>query len=105
MMGHAMYVFTQDVPIDSDFYARITEGLGPQPPDGLVLHLALQRPEGGLRYVDVWQSEEHCDRFIAQRLHPVIHPLLGELFGENMPPEPGRTVLPVVHAWGSTVTT
>ncbi len=93
------YAFTQDVPIDADFYQRIVAGLGSEIPNGLIVHLAVQRPEGGLRYIDVWESEEDAERFAEERLHPVVHPLLGEIFGEELPPEPERTVLPVIHTW------
>ena len=48
------YAFTQDVPIDAAFYQRIVEGLGDAPPKGLITHIALERPEGGLRYIDLW---------------------------------------------------
>src|SRR6478609_6113867 len=73
------YAFTQDVPIDAAFYARVVELLGPERPEGLIIHLAIERPEGGLRYVDVWESEEHCERFTEDRLHPVVHGLLQEI--------------------------
>ena len=96
-----LYAFTQDVPIDAAFYRRITDGLGPDAPAGLVLHLAIERPEGGLRYIDVWESQQDCDRFSEERLHPVVHTLLQEVFGDQIPEEPVRTGLPVVHAWGS----
>jgi hypothetical protein len=94
------YSFTQDVPIDAATYERITDGLGDDPPDGLVVHLAVEKPEGGLRYYSVWESEEAVDRFAEERLHPVVHPLLGEVFGADLPPEPERTLLPVIHVWG-----
>lgn len=94
-----MYAYTQDVPIDAAFYQRITDGLGDEPPKGLISHVAVERAEGGLRYFDVWESEEDCDRFVEQRLHPVIHPLLQAIFGDQLPPEPERVVLPVIHAW------
>jgi hypothetical protein len=93
------YAFTQDVPIDAAFYKRITDGLGEEPPRGLIIHIAVERPEGGLRYIDVWDSEDDCDRFAEERLHPVVHPLLGEIFGDQLPPEPERLPLRVIHAW------
>ncbi len=95
-----MYAFSQDVPIDLAFYRRITDALGPQPAKGAIIHLAIQRPEGGLRYIDVWESEEDCDRFAEERLHPAVHPLLSEIFGDQLPPEPDRVPLQVVHVWG-----
>jgi hypothetical protein len=93
------YAFTQDVPIDATFYGRITDGLGDTPPEGLVVHLAIERAEGGLRYIDVWESQDHWDRFVEQRLHPVVHGLLGEVFGDELPSEPEQVPLSVVHAW------
>jgi len=93
------YVFSQDVPIDAAFYARIKQGLGNEPPKGLISHIATERPEGGLRYIDVWESEGDWDRFAEERLHPVVHPLLAELFGDRLPPEPERVTLPLVDVW------
>ena len=93
------YVFTQDVPIDAATYERITDGLGTEPPKGLLVHLAVERPEGGLRYFDVWESEEDWDRFREERLHPVVHPLLRQVFGDQLPPEPEITPLSVVQLW------
>jgi hypothetical protein len=95
------YAFTQDVPIDATFYKRIADGVGDEPPKGLIVHLAVERPEGGLRYLDVWESEEDWDRFTDERLHPVVHPLLREIFGGELPPEPERTPLSVIHVWSS----
>lgn len=51
--------------------------------------------------ISVWESQDHCDRFSKQRLHPAVHPLLAEIFGDALAPEPERITLPVVHAWGS----
>jgi hypothetical protein len=95
------YAFTQDVPIDSTFYQRIVAGLGDEPPKGLITHIAVERPEGGLRYIDVWESEEECGRFAEERLHPVVHGLLSEIFGDQLPAEPERIPLSVIHVWGS----
>jgi hypothetical protein len=97
-----LYAFVQDVPIDEGFYKRITDGLGPERPTGLVAHLAIKRPEGGLQYIDVWDSEEDWDRFAEGRLHPVVHPLLQGIFGQELPPEPERVALSVIHVWSDT---
>lgn len=93
------YAFTQDVPIDAAFYKRITDGLGDEPPKGLIAHIAVELSEGGLRYIDVWESENEWNRFRDERLHPVVHPLLGEIFGDDLPSEPELTPLVVVHTW------
>lgn len=93
------YSFTQDVPIDAATYQRIVDELGPVPPEGLITHLAIELPSGGLRYVDVWETEADCDRFTETRLHPVVHGMLREVFGDNLPPEPERTPASVIHIW------
>ncbi len=93
------YAFSQDVPIDAALYARIKDGLGGEPPKGLMSHVAIERPEGGLRYIDVWESEDDWNRFTDERLHPVVHPLLAELFGDQLPPEPERVTLSLVDVW------
>ena len=98
------YTFSQDVPIDAATYNRIVDGLGDDLPAGLIIHVAIERPEGGLRYIDVWESEQDWDRFAEERLHPVVHPLLRETLGDRVPPqEPPRNPLPVVHVWGRAV--
>lgn len=94
------YAFVQDVPIDAGFYGRIVAGLGDELPDGLIVHLAIERPEGGLRYIDVWDSESAWDRFAEERLHPVVHSLLSEVFGDDLPDEPARAPMSVLHVWG-----
>jgi hypothetical protein len=91
------YAFTYDVPITTEIYGRIKEGLGPQRPPGLIAHLALQI-ENGLRYIDVWQSKDDFEAFAESRLHPVVHPILEDVLG-FVPPEPDHTMLDVIDAW------
>jgi len=91
------YAFTYDVPIGSDIYQRIKEGLGPERPPGMIAHLAYGL-EHGLRYVEVWESKDDWEAFQDQRLHPVVHSLLKELLG-FVPPEPSVTMLDVIDAW------
>jgi hypothetical protein len=95
------YAFTQDVPIDAEFYGRIVAGLGDEAPRGMIMHIAAERPEGGLRYIDVWETEEDWNRFAEDRLHPVVHGLLSEIFGDQLPNEPERSELSVIHVWRS----
>ena len=91
------YAFTYEVPITTEIYARIKDGIGPERPPGLIAHLAY-RTETGLRYVDVWQAKDDCEAFEHDRIHPVVHPLLQDMLG-FVPPEPPRTVLDLVDAW------
>ncbi len=95
-MTHA---FIQDVPIDAAFYQRIKDALGDDPPKGLLVHLAMERSEGGLRYIDVWESQEDSERFTEERLHPVMVPMLREIFGDQLPPEPEKTPVSMIDVW------
>jgi hypothetical protein len=91
------YAFTYEVPINTEIYAQIKEGIGPHRPPGLIAHLAY-RTESGLRYVEVWQAKDDWEAFEHDRLHPVVHPLLQDLLG-FIPPEPPRTMLDMVDVW------
>jgi hypothetical protein len=93
------YAFTQDVPIDAAFYGRIVDALGDDSPDGLITHLVLELDGGGLRYIDVWESETDWRRFVDERLHPALHELLRDIFGDDLPPEPEQHPLNLIHAW------
>ena len=70
------YAFVQDVPIGEDIYDEIAAGLGNSPPNGLILHIAQVLDSGHLRYLDVWESEAAWHRFVEERLHPVVGPVL-----------------------------
>jgi len=70
---------------------------GQERPPGLIAHLAW-RTQTGLRYTEVWQAKDDFEAFAADRLHPVVHPLLQEMLG-FVPPEPTHTVLDLVDAW------
>ena len=93
-----VYAFTQDVPIDTDTYARITDALGTEPMDGLLLHLCVRKPDGKLQYIDVWESEQACADAFEERIHPAVD----RAFGGNRPStEPTVHRLDVLHAEGS----
>jgi len=95
-----VYAFTQDVPIDEPTYRKIMARLGPDPLEGSLVHLAVRRPEGGLRYIDVWESEESCERAFSERIHPAVYGVFKEL-GFRPDGEPPVTHLEVIDASGS----
>ena len=64
------YAFTQDVPIDAAAYDKIVAELGLNPAPGFVVHLAIARPEGGLRYIDVWDTEADFEKFRRRTIAP-----------------------------------
>lgn len=96
-----VYAWTQDVPIDADTYRRITELMGPEPMDGQVMHLAVHNPDGGLRYIDVWESQEQCDRAFDERVHPAVHAVFRETGRQFPSVEPPRTLLDVIEVRGA----
>jgi hypothetical protein len=69
------YGFIQDVPATLEMYDQIRDGIGDETPPGLISHVAIER-EGGLRYVDVWETEEDWERFRQERLEPVVGKVL-----------------------------
>lgn len=88
------YAFIQDVPIDAEIYGRISNHLGDEPMDGLLMHLCVRNPDGGLRYIDVWESEEQCARAFDERIHPAVDAAFG---GTRPPAEPTVHRLDVVE--------
>ena len=92
-----VYAYTQDVPIDVATYEEIVAELGAEPLEGSLLHLCVRRPDGGLRYIDVWVDEESCERAFDQRVHPAVDRVLGG----RRPGEPEVHHLEVIHASGA----
>lgn len=92
-----VYAYTEDVPIDEELYWRIVDALGPEPLAGSLLHLCVRRPDGGLRYIEVWESEPACTRAFDERVHPAVD----AAFGGQRPGEPATEHLEVVHATGA----
>ncbi|MFD3426853.1 hypothetical protein [Nocardia fluminea] len=92
-----VYAYIQDVPIGEELYHRIIEELGAEPLDGSLLHLCVRRDDGGLRYIDVWESEAHCARAFEDRIHPAVD----AAFAGARPGEPTVQHLEVVHATGA----
>jgi hypothetical protein len=93
-----VYAFIQDVPIGPDLYGRIIEQLGPEPLAGSLLHLCVRRADGGLRYIDVWESEQACEQAFDERIHPAVDAAFG---GTRPDGEPTVEPLDVIHASGS----
>jgi hypothetical protein len=94
------YAFQQDVPINMDIYRTIVERLGETPPEGLIVHLVIEQ-EHGLRYIDVWESQAHHQRFADEQLHPIIGDVLRNAGFATMPPEPETVPLEVTDVWGA----
>ncbi|MDQ2664177.1 MAG: hypothetical protein M3Y18_09130 [Candidatus Eremiobacteraeota bacterium] len=71
------YAFTQDMPTGKDMYTKLSDLIGDESPKGLIVHLAFEIP-GGMRIVDVWESEADYDQFAETRLRPAFEKVLQE---------------------------
>jgi hypothetical protein len=72
------YAFIQDVPADEAMYAQIRAQVGDSPPPGLIAHIVVKRA-GGLRYIDVWDTQTDWERFRDERVEPVVEGILAGL--------------------------
>jgi len=95
-----VHAFVQDVPIDVARYARIADALGSEPMDGLLMHLCVRKPGGGLQYIDVWETEEQCARAFDERVHPAVDVAFD---GARPAQEPTVQRLDVVEVRGAVV--
>ena len=93
-----VYAFIQDVPIGEQQYRAIMDKIGPDPIAGSLLHLCVREPDGRLRYIDVWESEEACARAFEERIHPAVDAAFG---GQRPGAEPEVHRLDVLHATGA----
>ena len=67
-------------------YDAITEHMGVRenPPEGLIVHTAGTTDAGGFRIFDVWETREHFERFMRDRLGPAIEAVAS---GDAGPPQ------------------
>jgi hypothetical protein len=103
-MADTPYVFVQDVPIDDAAYHQIIDRIGTRPVDGCLLHLCVRRPDGGLRYIDIWESEEACARAFDERIHPAVYSVFKEI-GFEPDGEPEVERLELIDATGTMLVT
>lgn len=74
-----MYAFIQDVPGNAAIYRRISAAMVVDQVPGLIAHIVIEQQPDGLRYVDVWDSEEDWSAFRDGTLVPAVEQVLGEL--------------------------
>lgn len=89
------YACTYEVPADAELYARVKEGIGDEPPKGLVLHLVV-RSDAGLRHTSVWESQADWERFRDERVQPAVAKVLTAAGLAQLPPAPVEQELHVV---------
>jgi hypothetical protein len=65
------FAYIQDLPITTEHYDRLMDEMGRDAPDGLIAHV-VAKTDGGLRYVDVWETEQHWKTFHVETIEPAL---------------------------------
>ncbi len=92
------YALQFDVPADEQFYRRVSAEIGDGKPAGLVAHLVARR-DGGLRHIEVWNSEDDWERFRTDRLEPALDRVFAAAGFTHRPPPPRTETIDLVDAW------
>ena len=72
------YAFSYDAPGTPEVDRLVSERLGSEPPDGLLVHV-VTAAGAGLRHLNVWESKEQWERFRDTRVHSAVGSVLAEL--------------------------
>jgi hypothetical protein len=72
----------------ADEYDAVNAKVNPpgNPPAGLIFHSSGPSPEGGWRIVDVWESRDQFDQFMAQTVQPAMAEVVGAEEAERRGP-------------------
>jgi hypothetical protein len=61
-------------------------------PDGMLIHTAgFDHDAGVFRIFDVWETREHGERFINDRLNPILEPMMAAAESTDMAPPTRET--------------
>jgi hypothetical protein len=61
-------------------------------PDGMLIHTAgFDHDAGVFRIFDVWETREDGERFINDRLNPILEPMMAAATSEDMAPPSRET--------------
>jgi hypothetical protein len=68
--------YVQEFPIvdrSTTNYDFVADRIGEGPFDGLILHTAgFDEDAGVFRILDVWETREHAERFLAEHVQPLV---------------------------------
>jgi hypothetical protein len=65
-------VVIQEFEATPEEYDQVDAKLGEGTPEGAILHAACDLGGGRMKSIDVWESAEHFQRFVQDRLIPAI---------------------------------
>ena len=78
--------------------------MGDEPFDGLIVLVALARPEGGVHFLEVWESQEAYEAGHRDRIGPAVTRMLAEhgipTDGADAPPDTDAAPSPVFEVLG-----
>jgi hypothetical protein len=80
-----------------DQYDEVNEKIGEDPPDGLIVHSAVDKG-GTMKIVDIWESAEKFGAFGQEKLGPAVAEVLG---GDGPGPNPEIEELHNLEVYGS----
>lgn len=87
------WAFVQNMSNSWEDYQRVSSEVGEEVPAGLIVHVAGPH-NGGVRIIDVWESEEAHAKFAQERLMPAVSRAMGE---QGPPQPPAMETLDVQH--------
>ncbi len=92
------WVYVQDnSDLTLDQYDQVAAELQDDPPEGLIVHTAGSHA-GGVRIIDVWESEDAYARFRDGRLRSAVEKAIGsEAMAEGPPPIDAMSVHNIVR--------
>lgn len=77
-------------------YDALNEKMGnTDTPEGLIVHTVTPMDGGGIRVMDVWESQEQLERFEEERIMPAAR----EIWGEPSGPPRLREITEVHDLW------
>ena len=91
--------YVQEFAIENDNFSTANydwakEQIGDAPIEGLIVHTAgFDKGAGVFRIMDVWESKEQADRFMKERIHPMMEQ------GRDALPDPGNASGPTREAF------
>jgi hypothetical protein len=89
------YAYIRKAPFDLETHRVVREQVGPEVPEGLLVHLVFRRGEE-LEFIDVWDSEQDWERFQSDRLGRAVQAAQGERGTAAAPTASSSTEIDVV---------